>query len=81
MILMYFSIFYLMRLIYLVQATKHLLSLAWLWRLYQPNNDTLHARSLAGGSLDGGMQARKTEKGTKRTIRDRDKFHTSRLID
>jgi hypothetical protein len=30
----------------------------------QPNNDTLHAESLAGGSL-----ARKTEKGTKRTLR------------
>jgi hypothetical protein len=28
----------------------------------QPNNDTMHAESLAGGSL-----ARKTEKGTKRT--------------
>jgi hypothetical protein len=35
----------------------------------QPNNDTLHAQSLAGGSLTGGMQARKIEKRTKRTLR------------
>jgi hypothetical protein len=48
---------------YLVQATKRLLSLVWLWMYTQPNNDTLHAKSLAGGSL-----ASKTEKGTKRNL-------------
>jgi hypothetical protein len=35
----------------------------------QPNNDTLHAQSLTGGSLAGVMQATKTEKGTIRTLR------------
>jgi hypothetical protein len=34
----------------------------------QPNNDTLHAQSLTGGSLTGAMQAMKTEKGTKHTL-------------
>jgi hypothetical protein len=34
----------------------------------QPNNDTLHAQNLARGNLTGGMQARITEKGTKRTL-------------
>jgi hypothetical protein len=45
-----------------------LLSLAWLWMSTQPNNDTLHAQSLAGESLAGGMQARKTKKETKHTL-------------
>jgi hypothetical protein len=39
-------------------------SIAWLWMSTQTNNDTLHAQSLAGGSLAGGLQPRKTEKGT-----------------
>jgi hypothetical protein len=34
----------------------------------QPNNDTLHAESLAVGSLVGGSLARKIEKGGERTL-------------
>jgi hypothetical protein len=48
-----------------------LISLAWLWMCTQPNNDTMHADSLAGGSLTGGSLARKTEKGTERTLENR----------
>jgi hypothetical protein len=35
--------------------------------------NTLHAKNLAGGSLTGGSPARKTEKGTKRTLNDCEK--------
>jgi hypothetical protein len=44
-------IIFLSHVTYLVQATKRLLSLARLWMSTQPNNDTLHAQSLAGGRL------------------------------
>jgi hypothetical protein len=40
-----------------------MLSIARLWMSMQPNNDTPHAQSLAGGSL-----IRKIEKRTKRTL-------------
>jgi hypothetical protein len=45
---------------YLVQATKRLLSLAWLWMCTQPNNDTMHTERLA--RLAEGSLVRKTEK-------------------
>jgi hypothetical protein len=51
---------------YLVQATKRLLSLAWLWMCTQPNNDTMHTERLA--RLAEGSLVRKTEKETKRTL-------------
>jgi hypothetical protein len=50
---------------YLVQATKRLLSLIWLWMYTQPNNDTLRAKSLVGVSLTG-----KTEKGPNASLSD-----------
>jgi hypothetical protein len=55
---------------YLVQPTKRLLSLAWPWMCTHPNNDTLHAASLAGGNITEGSLIRKKEKETKRTHRE-----------
>jgi hypothetical protein len=55
---------------YLVQATKRLLSLIWLWMYTQPNNDTLHAKSLVGVSLTGGSLTGKTEKGPNASLSD-----------